>query len=111
MIITYIIKIKSLEKLCLAYESIKDRISLNHIISRTIRSFPGRKKVEETTYYCLRDYFDNIELINESHSSFSLVFYPKSNASSFWKDLMINILGFLRNSYDAEIEITKPNPS
>lgn len=75
------------------------------LVSTAVSRPRGKERITET-HYRLRDYFDDIRIERQPDSSdaFRLVFDARANADRYWRDLMVQIVGELRDE-GASVEV------
>jgi len=73
--------------------------------------YEGKQRVVSIDEHRLEEYFNRVELIPEKNSravNFTIDFYPRPDAKKFWKDLMVSILGGIREAAPGT-QITRVN--
>lgn len=96
--ITCLISSKSEEALRTAEQLATEKVALDNVFSDVVRSFSRGIEKRQIEEHRLGDYFDGIQVAHSDAMSFRLVFYPRSDAGRFWKDLVAEILRSIRDS-------------
>jgi hypothetical protein len=99
--ITWIIACDSWETLRQAKQFAQSESDPDRTFDDIAISFPNGIEQRVTERHRLGDYFERVQIVpSDSHStSFKLVFQPRQGAKRYWKDLMVRILGSLRQDF------------
>ncbi len=86
----------------------RDRVNLDRTMPNVIRYYPHGTEVAIMRWYRLSDYFEEIKVhpgpTNDS-PAFRLIFQPRADGDSYWKDVMVTILQDIRSAGE-QVSIT-----
>jgi hypothetical protein len=96
--ITCVINCDSPETLRTAEQLARAETSPRKVFVEVAKTLPGGVESRTIRYHTLRDYFDTVQVLTDGSTSLRLVFHIKDDADSYWKDLMVRVLHFVRGS-------------
>lgn len=87
---------------------LKQKTNLSLVFTDRIVTLPGKRVETRTEQHRLGDYFERLDVLpsnGEATPAIRLFFQRKPEAPAFWKDLMVGMLGSVRE-YDPTTSIT-----
>lgn len=108
--VTFVVSSESSEKLRLAKQLVAGKTQADSVLADIGRA-NDRVYVEQ---HRLGDYFSSVRVADSSPTSFEVVFEPRPNADRYWKDLVVKIIGDIRESgvsVESDRVLRRPNES
>src|SRR6266446_4622857 len=113
--VSWRVKCESAEESDRIAELARAEVALGRTLKSVHRAFPNGIEVAIVKEHQISKYFDRIDVLaghQPDRSMFCLVFHPRADASSYWKDIMARILQFVRDvGKSVSITVEQPDKS